>query len=179
MGEDVRRRGETRGRVIWRTTMIFLGPLLVIGALAFGVRIAFGAIGDAVCADYNSLSNDFCDEWHLDPPPEESFPSVPGWGIERSSLSCGSAGCATRTYILVASVERQDPVAAFAQALERDGWLVQQRSYRGEPSWDATLGDLDMWIQPARAQPDVLVPEQLQTRKHIYVRFSLRSETGG
>ena len=127
--------------------MLFLGPLIVIGTLALGLRLALGAIGDAVCADYNSLSNDFCDRWHFDPPPEESFPKVPGWTIESSQLDCGSGGCPTRTYVLSTELAYGDPAAAWADEIEALGWSVAEGTARGPDYLVARKDDLQMLVK--------------------------------
>ncbi|MDP9067874.1 MAG: hypothetical protein M3N53_05950 [Actinomycetota bacterium] len=96
---------------MFRTAAIILGPFMVIGLLLLTVFLLFAAIGDAVCADYNSFSNDFCDEWHYDTPPEDALPVFPGWEVEWYELSCGSGGCPARMYVLSSPDEPAGPTA--------------------------------------------------------------------
>ena len=163
----VHNRAEGAGRSIpaWAIVMLVLLCLVVGGWLA--VR----AVSAAICADYNSISNDICDRWHYDTPTEDAIPVPSGWRIAGQDLSCGSAGCSHRLYVLVPPVEAEEPLDFYIKGIQRLGW---QPSGRGR---DVRKGDLMMHIGLAPENVGFLsVPKKLAKPGFVYVSLGICGE---
>ncbi|MDP9067934.1 MAG: hypothetical protein M3N53_06275 [Actinomycetota bacterium] len=154
-----------------RTAAIVLGPFIVIGLLLFGARLIFGAIGDAVCADYNSFSNDFCDAWHYDTPPEDALPASTRWEIEWHELSCGSAGCPDRMYVLSGS-EEPTGVQRYVEHLRREGWELYDHPQSNLLTY--RKGNVQLDISDSRTSYlRTVYPKDLRSDAHVVVSVSL------
>ena len=167
-----RRTDDTRPVAAMKLAAIFLGPVLVIGLVFLGGRLIASAIGDAICADYNSLSNDFCDEWHYDTPPESGLPNFVSWKIEWQELSCGSGGCPNRMYVL--SPDGQEgSLENYTEMLEKDGWEL----YDDPQSSDLLTyrkGDLTLDVDDASSSYlKPLYPPNLRKQDHVAVSLGL------
>jgi hypothetical protein len=145
---------------------IFIGPLFVVAGLLFGFRFAFGAIADAVCADYNSFTNDFCDEWQYDTPPDDALPVPDQWEIRWQKLDCGSGGCGNRLYVLEPPTVTDDAVTLYLDEIRILGW----RS--GAGSTDARMDDLAINVERASDRVGVLVPKRLGRPEYVYVALA-------
>jgi hypothetical protein len=164
------RRSPEGGRVVAAAKLaaIFIVPLFLVAGLLFGIRLAFGAIGDAVCADYNSFSNDFCDEWHYDSPPDDALPVPDQWGIRWQKLDCGSGGCGNRLYVLEPLTVTDDAVTLYLDEIRSLGW----RS--GAGSTDARKDDLAINVERASDRVGVLlVPKRLGRPEYVYVALAI------
>jgi hypothetical protein len=117
----------------------------------------------AVCSDYNFLSNDFCDRWHYDPPPESALPVPPGWDVRWTRLDCGSGGCPTRLYVLVPPQPQASPASLYLDAIRRSGWQVDAHglSRKGSYRLRAAAADDRVWSS--------LVPPGLRRHSLVYV----------
>jgi hypothetical protein len=171
---------ETPPRHLVLDVLLVVGTPLLVMALAFLILVgAFraigGAIGDAVCSSYNFISNDFCDRWHYEPPPEQAFPLPPGWTILSQHLDCGSGGCPTRVYVLRSPASSKDAVRRFVDEVRRMGWTVTERD--GEDHFVGRMGDLEIVIEPTSKRS--LTPRSLRDARNVAVSFWDRAELRG
>jgi hypothetical protein len=167
-------REPSAGRVAAGLTGGVFVVAIAMAVLLIGGWLLARGVGDAVCSSYNPLSNDFCDEWHYDPPPAERFPLPAGWSVAWQELSCGSGGCPTRVFVLTAGEDIAEPVSAYAAGLRGMGWEVQRRS---DPDlyFVGRSGELVVSIEPADTELTT-APARFRSKGHVKVAFSLESE---
>ncbi len=146
-----------------------LGCLTVIVVLAIGGWFAVRAVSSAVCTSYNSISNDFCDEWRYQSPPEDALPLPSGWRIEWTQLSCGSGGCPTRKYIVRPELTTES-TARYVERIDELGWR------RGE-GFSARRGDLLLRAEnPATGNSRSLIPRRFRSSEFVYVSLHVCGE---
>ena len=144
--------------------------MLVLLSLVVGGWLAVRAVSAAVCADYNSISNDFCDKWHYDTPPEDAIPVPPGWSIAWQDLSCGSGGCPSRMYVLVPPSETADSIHRYIDGIRGQGWRESETA-------DFRKGEL--FIQVDRASENagtLMVPKRLGKPGYVFVSLAICGE---
>lgn len=144
----------------------------VVVGLGLGGWLAVRSISAAICADYNSISNDFCDEWHYDTPPEDALPQVRGWTEEWSYLSCGSGGCPDRIYV-VSSDTNHSGVGPYLKALSKDGWELRSGESQ---TGSSTLrrGNVELGVSDAETTYlKTLIPERLRRSGFVVVAVTL------
>lgn len=130
--------------------------LLVLLAIVVAGWLTIRAVSAGVCANYNSFSNDFCDKWHYDTPPENAIPLPEGSKIVWQELSCGSGGCHHRMYVLVPPTKTDDSIARYATKAQDSGWR--------ETDSDPALRKEDLLIRLDSARENVgvlMVPKRL------------------
>jgi hypothetical protein len=156
----------------------WLGPaifLLILALMPLGPTILFRAAHDGICASYNSISNDFCDEWNYERPPADRFPVPAGWSVVWHHLSCGSGGCATHVFILRSTKDADDPVREYADRLRDVGWQIRRGKSRDYDYFIGRRADLVLSIESA-ATGFTLAPRRFRDGRHIDVGFSLVDE---
>jgi hypothetical protein len=154
----------------WSVRAWAIGMLVLLAIVVAG-WLAIRAVSAAICADYNSISSDFCDEWHYDTPPQDAIPVPSGWQIVWQDLSCGSGGCPHRMYVLAPPSPTKDATADYALAARKFGWRA------GSKGGDMRKDDLLISIEPASANVGVLmVPEKFGKPGHVFVSITICDE---
>lgn len=145
--------------------------VLVVAGVVLGGWLVVRAVSAAVCADYNSFSNDFCDKWHYDTPPEDALPRLAGWDIEWQELSCGSGGCPDRMYVLSRSKDAGG-VDNYLEQLRGVGWEVYNDSHSEVLTY--RKGNVELGISDARTSYlKRLYPNRLRQNGFVVVSVSL------
>lgn len=152
----------------WSIRVWAIGMLLLL-AMIVGGWLTIRAVSAAVCANYNSFSNDFCDKY--DTPPENAIPVPQGWKIVWQDLSCGSGGCPHRMYVLVPPTETDDSIARYATEAQDAGW----REIDTHP--ELRKDDLLIRVESARSNVGtLLVPKRFGKPGNVYVSLGICGE---
>jgi len=163
-GAERKRRRLRAGSPV--TTILLVALVVVLGV---GGWLAARAISGAVCGSYNSISNDFCDQWHYDTPPAGALPVPPAWQIRWEILDCGSGGCGTRLYVLSPGPGSEGGLAAYLREIQALGWRVDANA-------EARKGNLHLDLEPAASDRAVLVPKQLAREEFVFVALAICGE---
>lgn len=154
-----------------RSIRIWAIGMLVLLAIIAGGWLTIRAVSAAICADYNSISNDFCDKWHYDSPPENAVPAPAGWEIAWHDLSCGSGGCPSRMYVLVPPADTKDATIDYIAAVQELGWR------KSEEAGDLRKDELFARVEPASENVGVLmVPRKLGKPGYVFVSIGICGE---
>ena len=149
------------------TIALLVALVVVVGV---GGWLAARAISGAICGSYNSISNDFCDQWHYDTPSAGALPVPPSWQIRWETLDCGSGGCGTRLYVFSPAASSEGGVAAYLREIQALGWRIDANA-------KARRGDLQLDLEPA-ADPTValLIPKRLVRKEFVFVALAICGE---
>lgn len=154
-----------------RSLRAWLIGVVIIVSLVVGGWLAIRTISAVVCADYNSISNDFCDEWHYDTPPDDAIPVPQGWRIAWEDLDCGSGGCPYRRYVLVPPERAPAPIDLYVEEIGDLGWRPTGNGN------EVRKDDLTMVVELASENVGLLrVPRKLGRPGFIYVALGICGE---
>jgi hypothetical protein len=145
--------------------------MLVLLAVIVGGWLTIRAVSAAICADYNSFSNEFCDKWHYDTPPEGAIPVPSGWKVVWQDLSCGSGGCPDRMYVLAPPSENDEAIDLYVTAAQESGWRSSE-----EPE-GLRKGQLFINIERASSNVGILmVPKRFGKPGYVFVSLGICGE---
>jgi hypothetical protein len=159
-----------RGNEAWLGLPAGVVVVLIPVAIFFAGWGLLHGIGAAICSSYNFISNDLCDRWHFEPPPEDAVPLPRGWMVRGNDLDCGSGGCPTRVYVVEAPGKAKHAVRRYVDELRALGWAISESGMSKTPYFLGRKGNLHISIELARHA--FFIPGRFKSPEYVRIGLS-------